>query len=394
MPDGLSGAAPRLLLTTDAVGGVWRYSVDLARGLSELGVEVVLAVLGPAANDRQREEVRDIGRLSLVQTGLPLDWTAENRAALDAAAERLAGLAALVGTRSVHLHAPALVGSARWPVPVVAVCHSCVGTWWRAMRAGAPPEDFAWRIAAAGEGLRRAAAVIAPSAAQAEAMRAVYGPLDVLTVHNGLPQSAPAPGSRPRAVLAAGRLWDEAKGLAVVDAVAAGVRAPVRAAGAIAGPGGNRVSFGNIELLGTLDAQEMERAYAGASVFVSMAQYEPFGLAVLEAARAGLRLVLSDIPTFRELWDGVAIFVKGPEALAAALTEGPGRDGRSGREGAGRALHQRGLRCRNLAAASRVGVGLNAYRLLHAFTAILLESWQMLTSCGACCATWSGAAIR
>jgi glycosyltransferase involved in cell wall biosynthesis len=50
--------------------------------------------------------------------------------------------------------------------------------------------------------------------------------------------------------------------------------------------------------------QEMEAA----SIFVSPALYEPFGLSVLEAARAGCALLLSDIPTFRELWDGAAIF--------------------------------------------------------------------------------------
>jgi glycosyltransferase involved in cell wall biosynthesis len=40
-----------------------------------------------------------------------------------------------------------------------------------------------------------------------------------------------------------------------------------------------------------------------------MARYEPFGLAVLEAAQAGCAVVLSDIPTFRELWDCAAVFV-------------------------------------------------------------------------------------
>jgi glycosyltransferase involved in cell wall biosynthesis len=40
-----------------------------------------------------------------------------------------------------------------------------------------------------------------------------------------------------------------------------------------------------------------------------MARYEPFGLAVLEAAQAGCPLVLADIPTFVELWGGAAEFV-------------------------------------------------------------------------------------
>jgi glycogen(starch) synthase len=56
-------------------------------------------------------------------------------------------------------------------------------------------------------------------------------------------------------------------------------------------------------------------------VFVLPACYEPFGLAALEAAMARCALVLGDIPTLRELWDGAAIFVPpdDPEALVAAL---------------------------------------------------------------------------
>ena len=63
------------------------------------------------------------------------------------------------------------------------------------------------------------------------------------------------------------------------------------------------------------------RRLAARPVFVSAALYEPFGLAVLEAAAAGCPLVLSDIPTFRELWDGAAVFVPADddEALAHAV---------------------------------------------------------------------------
>jgi len=57
-------------------------------------------------------------------------------------------------------------------------------------------------------------------------------------------------------------------------------------------------------------------------VFASVSRYEPFGLAVLEAAQAACALVLSDIPTFRELWNGAAVFVppEDPVALAGAFT--------------------------------------------------------------------------
>ena len=54
------------------------------------------------------------------------------------------------------------------------------------------------------------------------------------------------------------------------------------------------------------------------AIFVSASRYEPFGLAVLEAAQAGAALVLSDIETFRELWDGAALFFPAGDARALA----------------------------------------------------------------------------
>jgi glycosyltransferase involved in cell wall biosynthesis len=54
---------------------------------------------------------------------------------------------------------------------------------------------------------------------------------------------------------------------------------------------------------------------------VSAALYEPFGLAILEAAQAGCALVLSDLDSFRELWTDAALFAPAndEEAFAAAI---------------------------------------------------------------------------
>ncbi len=309
----------RLLVTTDAVGGVWRYAVDLAGGLAERGIETVLAVMGPPADAAQRKEAEAVRGLRLVQTGLPLDWTANDSSALAHASAKLAALAALTGVSAVHLHAPALVGGQPWSVPVVAVAHSCVGTWWRAVHAGEMPEDFRWRTDAAAAGLRAAGAVIAPTAAHAALLREVYGPVPVQVVHNGRDHAPLPSGPRSQAVLTAGRLWDEGKGVARLDQAAARLGAPVRAAGPVQGPNGAAASFANLDLLGTLDPAGMAAAYAGATVFASMARYEPFGLAVLEAAQAGMALVLSDLPSFRELWDGAALFVGDGDDLPAVL---------------------------------------------------------------------------
>jgi glycosyltransferase involved in cell wall biosynthesis len=102
--------------------------------------------------------------------------------------------------------------------------------------------------------------------------------------------------------------------------------------------------FDNIHCLGTLGEKELARWLSARPVFVSAALYEPFGVAVLEAASAGCALILSDIPTFRELWDETAIFV--PARDEAAFTEAIGALvgddferavlGRAARERAGR----------------------------------------------------------
>lgn len=316
----------RLLLTTDAVGGVWRYSLDLAQGLQARGAEVVLAILGPPPSPAQQTESAGIEK---VQTNLPLDWTADVPSALNQTSQNLAALSALTAATTIHLHAPSLVGQATWPAPVVAVAHSCVGTWWRAMRQGPPPPDFQWRIEATGHGLRTAAAVIAPSAAHAAALLSTYGATGIQVVHNGSAAPLAPPATRDHAVLTAGRLWDEAKAAALLDRAAATLDAPLRAAGPLQGPNGASIRLHHMQHLGTLDAPAMARAYATNRVFVSMATYEPFGLSVLEAARAGMRLVLADTPVFRELWDGAATFVPDEEALvptlqAALATEGDG----------------------------------------------------------------------
>jgi glycosyltransferase involved in cell wall biosynthesis len=56
----------------------------------------------------------------------------------------------------------------------------------------------------------------------------------------------------------------------------------------------------------------MERS----AIYAAPALYEPFGLGILEAALAGCALVLGDIPTLRELWEGAAEFVPPRDSLA------------------------------------------------------------------------------
>lgn len=323
----------RVLMTADAVGGVWQYSLELARGFAAHGIETVLAVLGPVPNPLQLAEAAAIDGLRVVPTQLPLDWTATEPESLHAAAGSLAELAASCDVDSVHLHTPALVANTSWPAPVVAVAHSCVATWWHAVRGGAMPRDFVWRANCVAEGLIRADAVIAPSHGFAAVLEQVYNMgRPIAVVHNGRRPPRHAAQSRRRAVLTAGRLWDEGKNIAVLDRAAARLNAPVYAAGPLSWPHGATLRFSHLHALGALNAAQLAAEYASIQVFASPSRYEPFGLAVLEAAQAGMALVLSDTPTFRELWDGAARFVDPAdvdgwvEALGALLDDTEARD--------------------------------------------------------------------
>ncbi|NPD65464.1 glycosyltransferase family 4 protein [Lichenicola cladoniae] len=350
-----------ILVTTDAVGGVWRYSLTLAREWAKAGVRVELAVLGPAPDPAQRAEAGAIDGLAIHVTLLELDWTAPDRASLERVAVALADLARQCGVTSVHLHAPALVGMVEWPGPVIAVLHSCLATWWRAMRDGPPPKDFRWRIEVTADGLRRAEHIVAPSRAFRNMAVEAYDncrPITVVLNGRDPPAGLFGPASaRTRQVLSAGRFWDEGKDVATLDRAAALVDAPVQAAGSFRGPNGQEAASSSLVRLGSLGEPALALAFADTRVFVSTARYEPFGLAVLEAAQCGLALVLSDITSFRELWDGAALFVRpgdaadfasatmqaldNPDLLAANAHARASQYSAAGMAGATLALHHR-----------------------------------------------------
>lgn len=329
----MRGAPQRILMTVDAVGGVWRYSVDLAAALSEAGVSTVLALLGPAPSDVQRAEVAALPRVTLVETGEPLDWLTDDAVSVQHAAATVAMLATAHRADLIHVNQPALAATLPGDLPMIVVAHGCVATWWNAARPGTPLDPkFEWHRALAAQGLRRATRVVAPSESYAHAVARTYGLRDLpVAIHNGRTPT-PVASVRPRHIaFTAGRLWDEVKRTPLLDAAAARLAAPLYAAGATRAPHGASVPVEHLHLLGERSPTGIAAMLAAQPVFVSAASFEPFGLAVLEAAQAGCALVLSDIDTFRELWDGAALFVAGDDpaawadAIAHLLADDPTR---------------------------------------------------------------------
>lgn len=333
----------RLLMTADAVGGVWQYALELAAALPE-ETSVTLALLGPAPSEGQRAAAAAIPRLQVIETGLPLDWLSDGPDPVLAAGAAIADLARSLGAEVVHLSTPALAAAA-FAMPVLAVDHGTLAPWWAAARGGPVPPSLAWQPELTARGLRAAIRTAAPTRAHADAVARCYDlPTRPTVIPNGrtplpLPEGEPFHGA-----LTIGRLWDEVKGAATLDAAAARLDSPFIAIGADRGPHGAMLSATHLQVLGPQPDAGIAAWLARRPVFVSAACFEPFGLAVLEAAQTGCPLVLSDIPSFRELWDGAATFVAAQDAAGFATAIGALLADDAAREAASAASRARAAR--------------------------------------------------
>jgi glycosyltransferase involved in cell wall biosynthesis len=325
----------RLFMTTDAVGGVWRYSLTLAAELAQMGASVRLGVIGPWPAADQRAEAASLRGVETERVDAPLDWLAGDAAALRAGGRAIAAAARAWGADLVQVNQPAYA-TARFDMPVVSVAHSCVETWWHGTHGAPAPAEWAWHRDTVRAGLRSAAVRVAPSRAFAAILQQVYGlERPPLAVPNGIAPGVPE-SRKGSFVLASGRAWDSSKNFSLLDEAAPTIGWPVRLAGACVAPAGatplvpRKVRrLRNVRCLGHLDRCTMQETYAAAPIYVSPSLHEPFGLGVLEAAGAGAALVLSDIPSFRELWNGAALFFGRRDAAALAdaanrLIEDPG----------------------------------------------------------------------
>ncbi|MBN8726364.1 MAG: glycosyltransferase family 4 protein [Xanthomonadales bacterium] len=309
-PDALRRATPqRVLMTADTVGGVWTYALELCRGLAAQGTEVVLASLGRLPDASQRRAAAAIPGLELHPSSWRLIWMDEPWADLEAAGEWLMRLAEETRPDIVHLNDLGQ-GALPWRAPVLTVAHSCVLSWWHAVHGCPAPAGWSRYAAEVRRSIAASDLLVAPSHALLANIRQHYGPLPpARVIANG--SSAPARVARTRKamILAAGRIWDEAKNLGALAAIAPRLSWPVWVAGPTESPDGHPVNLRNVTLPGMLAPAELGRHRARAAIYALPARYEPFGLSILEAAQAGCALVLGDIPSLRENWDGAALFV-------------------------------------------------------------------------------------
>ncbi len=329
-PTEVRGDTPlRVLMTADAVGGVWQYALDLSSSFRQRGLHVTIAAMGPEPGPEQVAMAKSRG-IDVISSSYALEWMDDPWRDVDAAGSWLLELERRLQPDVVHLngychaHLP-------WQAPAIVVAHSCVCSWWRSVHATAAPSRYAEYRARVTRGLTSARIVVAPSGAMLAAVVDEYGPVfaDGRVIPNGRifmrADEDDAIRSKARFVFAAGRLWDEAKNMAGLCEAAASVGWPVYVAGDARPPnrgaGVPARSLPHLICLGRLPSTELHAWYEDAAIYAMPARYEPFGLSVLDAAAAGCALVLGDIGSLREHWTGAAVFVPPGDsaALAAAI---------------------------------------------------------------------------
>ncbi len=299
----------RILLTTDVVGGVWNYTVTLVRELTDRGHRCAVAVIGDPEASRLAELPHGVEAFS---RDARLEWMPDGLADVEPTTRWLEGLAAEWRPDIVHLN-QFTYAPGDFPAPVIVVAHSDIFSWFAEVEDRTAPEEWAPYREAVRRGIDAADVVVAPTAYQSGLLARHYGRSAVRVIHNGtrppvLDESAPPPSSRSM-ILVAGRAWDEAKGVALLESALEelGDDAPaVHLVGPLEGPAGERADVEHLVTHGEVDAATMDRFYASTRLYVAPSLYEPFGLSPLEAAGHGCALLLTGIGSFRELWTGTA----------------------------------------------------------------------------------------
>lgn len=317
-----------ILITADTLGGVWTYTRELVTGLVRRGDRVTLVSFGDIPTAAQTRWMDGLANLDYRPTAFKLEWMLDSEADMEASSQYLQAIIDEMRPDLLHFN-QFYYGAIDCDVPRIVVAHSDVVSWWISVHRQLPPETewLNWYRQVVARGLREATTVVAPSRWMLEQIELHYGKLrSASVIHNGRTPALFNPYiTKQETTVTLGRLWDSGKNVSLL--LKREMPGSVRIVGCDRHPGLQNQSFvaetirPNISLGPQQDERQITQTLARAGIYAATSQYEPFGLAPVEAALSRCAIVASDIPSFRELWEGAAIFFRNndPDSLSQTL---------------------------------------------------------------------------
>jgi phosphatidylinositol alpha-mannosyltransferase len=331
----------------EASGGVQVHVKNLASRLLERGHEAT--VLAPTIEPPSEPWVRSVGRpirVSYQGTVAPIAPLSYRRTR--------AALASFLPD-VVHVHEPltpsvSMFAALAAKAPVVATVHAYLDRS-LAMELAAPVLRLIWRRMTLGVAVSEAAASFLRRAVPDAALEIVPNGVDLGAFAEAQPRDDLPPGRR---ILWVNRL-DAQKGFPVAIAAFSKVLAEVSdAVLVVVGEGKDREALGlltesaraRVDMRGAVPNEQIPSYHAACEVFVSSAVgQESFGIVLVEAMAAGLPVVATDIPGYREVVsdgvEGLLVPPRDPEALSAGLVRVQTEPGLAARLGEAGRTHAR-----------------------------------------------------
>ena len=140
-------------------------------------------------------------------------------------------------------------------------------------------------------------------------------PCETLVIPNG--RTIPSDGEpfkRECRAITAGRIWDPAKNLRLLESINSPL--PILVAGE---NDTVTASKSNIELVGHQSESDLLDLFRSSAIYLCTSMYEPFGLSPLEAALCGCAVLANDIPSLREVWGDAALYFHDAASLTYLL---------------------------------------------------------------------------
>ena len=306
-------------MTTDTVGGVWSYSVELCKAFQFSNVHFHLVTTGALMEPAQKVEITKLKNVTVYETEFLLEWMASPWQSIDESGAWLLQLADKLKPDLIHLNCYAY-SALPWKVPVIVVAHSDVFSWWVAVKDSYPPAEWNEYFKRVFNGLQQADFIIAPSIAAMSSIRKIYlTTVPGKVIYNGRSAEMFYPARKQPCICCLGRIWDEAKNISLLVEAAKQIPYAIRLGGDTSfGYEQTSTTGANITHLGRLSAIDAAGELSAASIYVLPAKYEPFGLSILEAALSGCALVLGKIASLKEIWKDSAVYVDTSDAAKLA----------------------------------------------------------------------------